>query len=191
MTDAEIIKKIAEGDQQAFSRLVGQYQNMVFRVCMGFLHNSSDADDVCQEVFIEVHRSIGKFKGESKISTWLYRISVNKSLNYLRDNKRKSLMRSIESYFSHTDDSGIDIQSNQKQADEILENDDRKKALKQALNSLPENQRTAFVLHKYDDLPYKEIADIMNISLSSVESLLFRAKQNLQKKLLNFYKNMQ
>jgi len=83
MEDREIVLKILDGDHRAFQILVEKYQEMVFRTCMGLLHNPDDADDIAQEVFVEVYESLGYFRHEAKLSTWIYRIAVNKSLNYL------------------------------------------------------------------------------------------------------------
>jgi RNA polymerase sigma-70 factor (ECF subfamily) len=179
------IEELKAGNENAFRQLVENYQQLVFRTCLGIVHDEMDADDLAQEVFIETFRSIANFRSGSKISTWLYRIAVNKSLNYIRANKRKKFFQSI-SFFSAPDVADEEI--NPDQPLELLQQEQRKKIMESAIDSLPENQRTAFVLHKIEDLSYKEISEIMGTSLSSVESLLFRAKQNLQKKLLHCYK---
>ncbi len=183
--DSVIIDQLKNRDEKAFRQLVEEYQQMVFRTCMGIVHNADDADDVTQEVFIEAFNSIDKFRADSKISTWLYRIAMNKSLNFIRDHKRSKFFQSIG--LKSTPDIP-DEDHNFDQPFEALQQQQRKKIMDAAIDSLPENQRTAFVLHKFDDLAYKEIAEIMGISLSSVESLIFRAKQNLQKKLIHCYK---
>jgi len=177
----DIIGQLKKRNENAFRQLVEEYQRMVFRTCIGIVHDADDADDVTQEVFIEAFNSIDTFRADSKISTWLYRIAVNKSLNHIRANKRKRLFQSLG--FSNSPDvADMSIPV------DAIENQQRKKIMYAAIDSLPENQRTAFVLHKIEDLSYKEIAEIMGVSLSSIESLIFRAKQNLQKKLLNCYK---
>jgi RNA polymerase sigma-70 factor, ECF subfamily len=184
---ADQIELIRGGSETAFRKLVEEHQKAVFRTCLGILHDPHDADDISQEVFIEVHRSIDKFRSGSKLSTWIYRIAVNKSLNHLRAGKRKRFFQSMglipltEMPFVEPAYDLLD----QNAKDTAL-----KKNLDKAIASLPDNQRAAFVLHKIDDLSYKEIAEIMEISLSSVESLIFRAKRNLQKKLLQVYQNM-
>jgi len=183
--DSVIIDQLKNRDEKAFRQLVEEYQQMVFRTCMGIVHNADDADDVTQEVFIEAFNSIDKFRADSKISTWLYRIAMNKSLNFIRDHKRSKFFQSIG--LKSTPDIP-DEDHNFDQPFEALQQQQRKKIMDAAIDSLPENQRSAFVLHKVDDLSYKEISEIMAISLSSVESLIFRAKQNLRKKLLNCYK---
>jgi RNA polymerase sigma-70 factor (ECF subfamily) len=174
------IGQLQEFDETAFRKLVDDYRDMVFRTCMGIVRNAYDADDLAQEVFIEVFNSISTFRADSKISTWLYRIAVNKSLNFLRSQKRKRFFQSIG--LASTSDV-----PEQSYSSDSIENDQRKQILDAAIQALPENQRTAFILHKIEDLSYKEISEIMEVSLSSVESLLFRAKQNLQKRLLKCY----
>ena len=181
--DTNTIDRLLQGDENAFRELVEKYRQMVFRTCMGVLHDTGDADDVTQEVFIEVFRSIGKFRADAKMSTWLYRIALNKSLNYIRDN-RKHRTVSLSGTPQNNDLTGHGPEG----PEEILQNQEKKKILEQAIDSLPAKQKKAFVLSKYDDLSYKEISEIMKLSVSSVESLLFRAKQNLQKKLLECYR---
>ncbi|MDD2278909.1 MAG: sigma-70 family RNA polymerase sigma factor [Bacteroidales bacterium] len=194
LTDSELIDNILNNNsQKAFEELVNRYQSLVTKTCLGFVSNYADAEDIAQDVFIEVFHSLKNFRSESKLSTWLYRIAVNKSLNFIRLKKRHSGLRSIESFFTTGNSNkseSIEIASPKStDADWGIEQQEDKQMLKKAINSLPENQRIAFILSKYHDLSYKEIAEIMSITLSSVESLLFRAKQNLQKKLLKEINN--
>ena len=188
MTDRELIDDILKNNsQRAFEELVNRYQPMVLNTCRGFVNSFSDAEDLAQEVFIEVFESLKGFRSEAKISTWIYRIAVNKSLNQVRKFKRNMMFRSIESYFPSNGDANESLQLYSRDgegADSNIERSENKELLKQAINKLPENQRIAFVLSKYQELSYKEIAEVMSVSLSSVESLLFRAKSNLQKYLL-------
>ena len=164
------------------------YQQMVFNVCLGFVHSSDDANDLTQDVFIEVFNSIHRFKGDSKISTWLYRIAVNKSLNFLRSKKRSSVFRSIEQFWNDREEQKFEpLDEVHNDADYNLQRSEDKKIIRKALDELPKNQKTAFILSKYQEMSYKEISEIMELSISSIESLLFRAKQNLQKKLKTFY----
>ncbi len=189
MTDSELTDKIKRGDQQAFKLLFDKYHVKVFSTCMGFVHNKNDADDITQEVFIEVYKSANKFRGDSKLSTWLYRIAVNKSLNFIRDNKKSDWLRSIETIFTGSPSNELEKNHNSGYDPEmIMENKEKAEILHQTIDSLPTNQKIAFTLNKYEDLYYKQISEVMDISLSSVESLIHRAKKNLQKKLLNYYK---
>jgi RNA polymerase sigma-70 factor (ECF subfamily) len=188
MTDIEIVDKIKKGDKNAFKALVENHQELVLNTCRGFLHNEDDALDVAQEVFIEAYRSIKKFRGESRIRTWLYRIAVNKSLNHIRYNKKHKLPNNIEVMYKGIG-KNIDNVSNPELPDAELERSERSVVLYKAIDELPKKQKTAFVLSKFENLSYKEISEVMNKSVSSVESLLFRAKKNLQEKLVNFYKD--
>lgn len=184
--DHDLISAIKGGDHNSFRILVEKYQERVIRICRGYLGSYEDAEDLAQEVFIEVYRSSAKFRGQSEVSTWLYRIAVNRSLNYLRDNRKKFILSKSSNSF---DTSAIENRSSDSCADDKITTGEQRRVLHQALNSLSENQKTAFILNKYEDLPYNEISSIMGVSISSVESLLFRAKRNLQKKLVDFFNN--
>ncbi|MFN8256373.1 MAG: sigma-70 family RNA polymerase sigma factor [Bacteroidales bacterium] len=187
MDDKYLLDLIRKGDKNAFKELVLKYQSLVINTCHSFLRNRKDAEDVAQEVFIEVFKSISNFRQESKLSTWLYRISVNKSLNYLRDNKKNSWFQSLDLLFEVEKNLPNNFSDTENPGD-IVEKDECSDAIYKAINSLPDNQKTSFNLHKLENLSYKEIAEIMDVSLSSVESLIFRAKKNLQKKLILYYK---
>lgn len=186
-TDNEWVDKIKAGNQQAFVELINKFQEPVMRTCMGFLHNNDDAQDITQEVFIEVFESIDKFRGDAKLSTWIYRIAVNKSLNFMRSSKKRSFFQNIESVFTGSDNSLV-VADNNSEPHQQMEQNETASILKKAIESLAKNQQIAFTMHKYEDLSYKQIAEIMDVSLSSVESLIHRAKVNLQKKLVNYYK---
>lgn len=189
MKETEILNGLQQGNEQAFKKLVESYQKMVVNTCFGLVHNLADAEDIAQDVFIEVFRSIDNFRADSKVSTWLYRIAVNRSLNFIRDNKRRKWFWSFE------DTDGNNNASWEKITHQVPENpgsdiesDQRAQILHQAIDSLPKKQRVAFTLNKYEDLSYKEISEVMKLSKSSVESLIHRAKINLQKKLYTCYK---
>jgi len=189
MSDSGLIDRIKKGDQQAFKLLFDKYHLKVFNTCMGFMHNKNDAEDITQDVFIEVYKSVNKFRRESKFSTWIYRIAVNKSLNHIRDNKKSNWLNNIETLIAGTKNNEVEIKDTLGTDPEIIfENTEKADMLHRAIDSLPKNQKIAFTLNKYEDLSYKQISEVMDISLSSVESLIHRAKKNLQKKLLNYYK---
>ena len=99
MEDSFLLEQIRLNNHKAFQEMVVKHQKLVINTCYGFVHNLNDAQDIAQEVFIEVYKSIGKFRQESKLSTWLYRISVNKSLNFIRDNKKNSWFQSLDVFF--------------------------------------------------------------------------------------------
>ena len=176
-----------DGDDRAFKELVEKFQQPVINTCLGVVHNRHDAEDVAQDVFVEVFRSVKSYRSDSKLSTWIYRIALNKSINFIRRQKRQKWLSPLEEVFTgklaaDVPDSPASLPSSE------METRQRQKNLHTAMDALPENQRVAFILNKYDGLSYQEISEVMNLSLSSVESLIHRAKMNLQKKLWSCYK---
>jgi len=187
MNDRELIGKVAAGDQSAFKELVDRYQALVINTCYNLLGNRDDAEDVAQEVFFQVYKSVKKFRQEAKLSTWIYRIAVNRSLNSIRDRKRFGWLRSLSSLLEGERQQVTNLPaSNSDQPDAALEKKEQNEKVQKAIDSLPKRQKTAFLLHKYEGLSYQEIAEIMQWSLSSVESLIHRAKANLKKKLIHY-----
>ncbi len=185
-SDGILIDKFLAGNQQAFKELVENYQTMVINTCNGFLHNKQDAEDIAQDVFVEAFVSLRKFRKEAKFSTWLYRIAVNKSLNHIRRQKQRKWVQNIEGVL------GLNVQTENRLIDKkhpqaAMEMQEDSEILHKAVDNLSENQRIAFTLNKYEELAYSEIAEIMGVSLSSVESLIHRAKMNLQKRLIQYY----
>lgn len=189
MTDRELVQGIIHRDQEAFKELVEANQQLVIRTCYSLVHDLEDARDLAQEVFIEILKSASSFRGNARLSSWIYRIAINKSLNHLKRSRRRDSF----TFFSFQDRLGeleaeqITDRNHSHGADTSMEEKELKHILHAAINRLPVNQRIAFTLHNYEELPYKEIAEVMNVSLSSVESLIHRAKLNLQKRLTNFY----
>ena len=189
MPDTEIIEQLKQGNENAFRRLVENYQKLVVNTCYGMVRNREDAEDIAQDVFVEVYRNVDSFRADAKLSTWLYRIAVNRSLNHIRDNKKHKWFQSVESEVEAKNRQLLQLESSKVDQPEYdLENKQRAIILYEAINTLPDNQRTAFTLSKYEELSYQEISEVMEMTVSSVESLLFRAKKNLQKKLHKCYK---
>jgi RNA polymerase sigma-70 factor (ECF subfamily) len=187
--DREFIQQLKSGDEPAFKTLVERHKDNVVNTCFGFVNNYHDADDLAQDVFIEVFRSIGSFNEDSKLSTWIYRIAVNKSLDFIRKTKRKKRWSELFRVDS-SDDKSIDNWIPHSQTPDLaMEQKERINILKQAIDKLPPNQKAAFTLHKYEDLSYQEIAEVLTTTLSSVESLMHRAKMNLKKFLKSYYEN--
>lgn len=190
MTEEKLIAALKSGNQKVFSQVIDDYQQKVFGTCISFIPNKEDAEDVAQEVFLEVFKSIAKFKGDSKLSTWIFKIATNKCLEFIRKKnakKRFAFMQTIlgnevpldkTSYFTEFNHPGV-----------LLVNKEKSVTIYKAINKLPEAQRVVFTLAKIDDKSYQEIVEITGKSLSSVESLMFRAKKSLQEKLTKFYKN--
>jgi RNA polymerase sigma-70 factor (ECF subfamily) len=184
MTESEYIEGLKRGDEKFFREFVNQYQLSLLRLCNGFLHNEEEARDIVQDVFVEVFQSIENFRGDAALITWLYRIAVNKSLNQIKKNKNKKLLTGIESVFSSHKRNMENITDESEMIDRNIEKEEQEKVIRKTIDLLPKNQRIAFIMSKYQDLSYQDISETMNISLSAVESLIHRAKLNLQKKLL-------
>jgi RNA polymerase sigma factor (sigma-70 family) len=181
------ISLLKEGDQSAYKELLQQFSNKVHNTSISILQNEEDAEDVTQEVFIEVFKSVHNFKGEAKLSTWIYRITVIKSLEFLRKKKRKKRFGIMQSLFGMESVLPITDKQHFYHPGVQIENKERASILFAAIERLPEKQRTAFVLNKIEGLSYTDVADVMKTSVPSIESLLFRAKQNLQNLLADYY----
>ncbi len=178
----ELVEKLKLGDQAGFSAVVNEYQDMVYNTAIGIVQNAEDADDITQEVFVQVYLSIASFKGESKFSTWLYRITVSKALDHEKKRKRKKRFAFIQGLFGHHQEEEIHpVEFNHPGVQ--LENKEKAAGLFKALKELPDNQRVAFTLHKMEGQSHQEIAAIMNLSVYAIESLMARAKTNLKKAL--------
>lgn len=187
-TEHKFVEALKEGNEQAFKALVLEYQDKVFNTCFGFVKNRDDADDLAQEVFIEVYKSVGSFREDAGLSTWIYKIAVNKSLGHLRKSKRNRTTQWLKKLVGMKDDPMADIPDFDHPG-VLVENKERANVLFQAIDKLPESQKTAFTLHKVEGLSYEEIAKIMDRSLPSVESLMHRARTSLKKWLYNYYKD--
>ncbi|MCX6250901.1 MAG: RNA polymerase sigma factor [Bacteroidetes bacterium] len=187
MTEQELIDGIITQNKEAIQTLVNNYQKNVIKTAYYFVASMEDAEDLSQEVFLEILKSIGQYKKNSSLYTWINRITVNKSLDHLRKQKRRNILHQIGTIIQVSHDGMNRNNSEPAIMDTTNDDKEKRKILDTAVNSLPENQKIAFILNKYDELAYKEIAEIMNLSLSSVESLIHRAKMKLQKKLVNHF----
>jgi RNA polymerase sigma-70 factor (ECF subfamily) len=184
MTEPELIEGILQRNRTAFRVLVERYQKKIIKTAYYFVGNMEDAEDLSQEIFIEIIRSMKSFRKSSTLSTWIYRITVNKSLNTVKRNRRQGIMVRLETIFNPHQASGNTSLNEPSVAPDDMEHNEKSELLHAAIRRLPENQRIAFVLHKFDDQSYRQICEIMNIGLPAVESLVHRAKLNLQKHLL-------
>ncbi len=188
MQELELIERLKKGDDSAFKIIVSTWQDMVYNTSIGIVQNAEDAEDVAQEVFVQVYESIEQFKGDSKFSTWLYRIAITKSLDHLRKKKRKKRFAFLQSIFGNNEEE-VRHQPDFHHPGISLENKEKAAILFGAIDKLPDNQKTAFTLHKLEGLSYQEVSEIMENTVSSVESLMHRAKANLRKILTDYYQN--
>jgi RNA polymerase sigma-70 factor, ECF subfamily len=186
--EMELIANLKTGNAKSFADLVATHQDRVLNICYSFVHNKQDAEDVAQEVFVEVFQSIQNFRGEAKLSTWINRIAINRSLDLLRKKKRKKRMAQVRNLLSISGTTDEPPTPENMLPDRIYEQQERAKILRRAVNSLPENQAIAITLSKYQDYDNTEIAEIMDLTLSAVISLIHRAKKNLYRNLSMYYK---
>ncbi|MEI6638991.1 MAG: RNA polymerase sigma factor [Chlorobium sp.] len=170
-----------------FKSLVHEHQEMVVNTCYRFVLNRQDAEDLAQDVFVEVFRSLEQFREESKLSTWIYRIAVTKSLDHLRRLNRKKRFTSLKRMIGISDPAEDIAAPSQNNPAEAFAGNERARILQDALQSLPETQKSAFILSKQEGYSNQEIADILNTSVSAVESLIHRAKKKLHDKLYTYY----
>lgn len=185
--ETHFIQALQEGSQQAFYHLVDQFQAQVLNTCLGFVPRMQDAEDLTQEVFLEVFRSVERFRGEARLSTWIYQIAVRKCLEYIRYQNRQKRWAFMKNLVGLDTPEAQSVASGFDHPGVALENQERSSILFSKMEELPDNQRAAFVLHKIEGMSHNEISDVLNVSVASVESLIFRAKQNLQKKLAHYY----
>lgn len=187
MKETELVQEVLAGSNSAFRALVDAYQDRVFNACLNVLHDREDAEDVAQEVFVEVFNSLRSFRGDAKLSTWMYRIALSKSLDLVRRKKRKKRFAVVQSLFAPDagepeDASGLGHPGIR------LEDKERGEVLFSHIDRLPENQRVALLLYSADGLSYREISEILRTSVPAVESLIFRARTTLKKRLYAFYR---
>jgi RNA polymerase sigma-70 factor (ECF subfamily) len=186
LNQPELIVQLQQGDESAFRKLVDEWQGMVYNTALGIVQHADDADDITQEVFIQVYQSVSSFKGDSKFSTWLYRITLSKALDHEKKKKRKKRFGFVQRLFGADGEEQLHpVEFNHPGVQ--MEKKERASELFNALKQIPDNQRIAFTLHKLEGQSYQEVAEIMNTTLYAVESLMGRAKTNLKKELNKYY----
>ena len=185
INETELIEKLKLGDETAFKTIVEQWQDMVYNTILGIVQNETEAEDLAQDVFIKVFEKISTFKGDSKFSTWLYRIATTTALDHLRSKKRKKRFGFLQSLGGSGDEK--ETVPDFHHPGVSLDNKERAAVLFKAIDALPENQKTAYTLHKLEGLSYRDVSEVLNTTVSAVESLMSRANQNLRKELEDYY----
>jgi RNA polymerase sigma-70 factor (ECF subfamily) len=184
--DNYLVRLIAEHDDTAFEEILHRYHVKVINLVYTFLHDRNEAEDIAQEVFIKVWKKAGNFKGKSSFATWLYRIVVNTCLNYKRDKKNET--KYLGPNIDPADITGNPVCEREPGSDReglsMLTKEEREYQVHRAIQQLPPMQKMAIILSRFEGYSYKEIAKLMNVSVSAVESHLFRAKQNVTRLLL-------
>jgi RNA polymerase sigma-70 factor, ECF subfamily len=184
-SDEELMTGIVRGDEYAFQVLVERHQISLLNLIYRFIGDRTKSQDLAQEVFLRVWQAAGNYKPKAKFTTWLYRIAANLCLNELKASRRNKWLRFFHVEREVQTVGEEDFSNGSPSPEDLLLAMERSRQITSALQSLPENQRMALILKRYDGLSYEEIARILNCSVSAVESLLVRAKRNLQEKLKN------
>jgi len=179
----ELLRNVSEGNMEAFEKLFKEFNKKVFNTALSYIQNVEEAEEITQDVFIEIHHSASKFEGKSSVSTWIFRIAVNKALDHLRYKKRKKRFGFFINLFDPEEKNTAYDFPNYEHPGILLEKKEESKILFEAVEQLPEQQKTAFVMAIIEQIPQKEVAEIMNSSVKAVESLIQRAKVNLRKSL--------
>jgi RNA polymerase sigma-70 factor (ECF subfamily) len=186
-SDAAIMLRVAAGDEAGFNYLVGKYHRQMIHFLFRMVRNQAIAEELAQEVFLRVYRSRESYRAEAKFTTWLYRIATNLAVNYARDTKHERSAQTI--YLDSPDEeSGTtpDVADDEPTVEQRLMRDERMAAIRTHVMALPERQRMAVLMHKYQGMDYRQIGDVLKLSESATKSLLFRAYQTLRDKLKDF-----
>jgi RNA polymerase sigma-70 factor (ECF subfamily) len=182
----DLMLQIAKGDEHAFEILVERHQASLLNLIYRFLGDRTKSQDLSQEVFLRVWQAARDYKPKAKFTTWLYHIAANLCLNELKASRRKKWLRFFQTDTDEQRAGENDLFDSSPSPEDLLLSRERSLQITNALQSLPANQRMALILKRYDDLSYEEIGRILNCSVSAIESILVRAKRNLQEKLKIF-----
>jgi RNA polymerase sigma-70 factor, ECF subfamily len=186
-TDADVMLRVKAGDDSAFEYLVQKYRRPMVNFMYRMAHNAAAAEDLAQEVFLRVYRSRAGYEASAKFTTWLYRIATNLAVNHARDTRheRPENMASLDEPDQETGTT-MDVPDAAPSAEQNILQRERLAAIRQRVQALPERQRMAVVMHKYQQMDYKQIADVLKLSESATKSLLFRAYETLREQLKEF-----
>ncbi len=185
MSDAEVMLRVRAGDDAAFDHLVAKFRRPMVHFMFRMAKNQATAEELAQEVFLRVYRSRESYSAEAKFTTWLYRIASNLAINHARDTKAQRHTASLD---EPDDETGlkIDVADGRATVEQEMLRRERLAAIRKEVEALPERQRVAVLMHKYQGLDYKQIGEVLKLSESATKSLLFRAYETLREKLKGF-----
>jgi len=187
LSDAQVMLRVKAGDDSAFDYLVQKYRRPMLNFMYRMAHNSAAAEDMAQEVFLRVYRSRENYEASAKFTTWLYRIASNLAVNHARDTRHERPENTV-SLDEPDQNTGMtmDVPDDSLTAEETIVRRERLAAIRQRVQALPERQRMAVIMHKYQQMDYRQIAEILKLSESAIKSLLFRAYETLREQLKEF-----
>jgi RNA polymerase sigma-70 factor (ECF subfamily) len=187
LSDAEIMLRVREGDDSGFGVLIEKYRRPIVHFMFRMVHNQAIAEELAQEVFLRVYRSRQTYRAEARFSTWLYRIATNLGVNHARDTKHERTAQNV--YLDQPDpETGTtpDVADATPTVEQDMVRREKMRAIREHVMALPERQRAAVLMHKYQEMDYKQIGEVLKLSESATKSLLFRAYQALREKLKDF-----
>jgi RNA polymerase sigma-70 factor (ECF subfamily) len=187
LSDAEVMLRVAKGDDAAFNYLIEKFRRPIISFMYRTTHNQATAEELAQEVFLRVYRSRESYEASAKFTTWLYRIATNLAVNNARDTKHERAENQI-SLDEPDEESGstMDVADTRITVEQQMLREERLAAIRKVVEALPERQRMAVLMHKYQNMDYKEIAGVLKLSESATKSLLFRAYESLRESLQQF-----
>jgi RNA polymerase sigma-70 factor (ECF subfamily) len=187
LTDAEVMLRVGAGDDGAFTFLVEKYRRAMVGFMYRMTHNSAIAEELAQEVFLRVYRSRENYKADAKFTTWLYRIATNLAVNHARDSRHERPEVTV-SLDEPDEDTGttLDLADGRQTVEQSLLARERLAAIRKHVMALPERQRMAVIMHKYQGMDYRSIAEVLKLSEAATKSLLFRAYETLRERLKSF-----
>jgi RNA polymerase sigma-70 factor (ECF subfamily) len=186
-SDAAIMLRVAAGDEAGFNYLVVKYHRPMIHFLYRMVHNQAVAEELAQEVFLRVYRARDSYRAEARFSTWLYRIATNLAVNHARDTRHERAAQTV--YLDAPDEetgTTPDLADDEPSVEQRLLRDERMAAIRSHVMALPERQRMAVLMHKYQGMDYRQIGEVLKLSESATKSLLFRAYQTLRDKLKGF-----
>ena len=186
-TDAEIMLAVAAGDEAGYNYLVTKYHRQIIHFLYRMVHNEAVAEELAQEVFLRVYRSRESYRAEAKFSTWLYRIATNLAVNHARDTKYERTAQTLELDAPDAESGSMpEVADDDPNIEQRMLRDERMAAIRAQVAALPERQRMAVLMHKYQEMDYRQIGEVLKLSESATKSLLFRAYQTLRERLKEF-----
>jgi RNA polymerase sigma-70 factor, ECF subfamily len=186
-SDAAVMLRVAAGDESSFNFLVEKYHRPMIHFLFRMVRNQAVAEELAQEVFLRVYRARDSYRAEARFTTWLYRIATNLAVNYARDTRHE---RSAQTVYLDAPDEETgttpDLADDEPSAEQRMLREERMAAIRSHVMTLPERQRMAVLMHKYQGMDYRQIGEVLKLSESATKSLLFRAYQTLREKLKDF-----
>jgi RNA polymerase sigma-70 factor, ECF subfamily len=187
LTDAEVMLRVKAGDDSAFNYLIEKFRRPLISFMYRMTHNSATAEELAQEVFLRMYRSRESYKADAKLTTWMYRIATNLAVNHARDTRHERA-ENVVSIDESDEETGlsVDVPDTSLNVEQNMLRRERMQAIRQHVQALPERQRMAVLMHKYQNMDYRQISEVLHLSESATKSLLFRAYESLRDKLKDF-----